>query len=441
MLYTFSVTLLTALVFGLLPALQATRRATADTLAIGSRTQVGGRQRMLRTLVSAQIALAIVLLVGAGLLIRTLSQLGRTSLGFRPDNVLTLRISASWDEKRDMKRVQQRLWNTLEALGNMPGVEAAALSINLPGGGEDYPQQFSIVGKDSQSQGQQMFADFQSVSPGYFKVLGIPTLAGEICRVDLTSKTPPRVMVNRSLVDRFMGGVNPIQQHLAAGSYSFEISGVVSDVRDHGYAKDPRPTVYFCEMPGFFPDPEFLVKTSADPASLVEPVRRRMQALEPNRGVYGTKPLTAYLSSTLAEKRFQTMLLSLFGLTALLLATVGLYGVTSFMVSQRSREIGLRAALGAQPSQILAHVFRQGALMTGAGVAVGLGAAGLLSKSIASLLFGVAPVDPITFAAVPLLLALVAARRHMGAGAPSGQDGPDGDSAPGVARGSVTAGD
>ncbi|HEV3196521.1 MAG TPA: ABC transporter permease [Bryobacteraceae bacterium] len=407
-LFTLSVTLLTALLFGLLPALQATRAATASTLAIGPRTQVGGRQRLLRTLVSAQIALAIVLLVGAGLLIRTLSHLGQTSLGFRADNVLTLRISASWDEKRDMKRVRQRLWNTLEALGSMPGVEAAALSINLPGGGEDYPQQFSIVGKDSQSQGQQMFADFQSVSPGYFQLLGIPLLAGKTCRVDLNSKTPPPVMVNRSLVDRFMGGVNPVQQHLAAGSYSFEISGVVSDVRDHGYAKDPRPTVYFCEMPGFFPDPEFLVKTSADPASLVESVRRRMQALEPNRGVYDTKPLTAYLSSTLAEKRFQTMLLSLFGMTALLLATVGLYGVTSFMVSQRSREIGLRAALGAQPSQILAHVFRQGALLTGAGLAAGLGAAALLSKSIASLLFGIAPVDPITFAAVPLLLAVVA---------------------------------
>jgi len=407
-LFTLSVTLATALLFGLLPALHATRAETAGALAGGSRTQVGGRQRLLRTLVSAQIALAIVLLVGAGLLIRTLSRLGRTSLGFRPDNVLTLRISASWDEKRDMRRVQQRLYHTLEALGSMPAVESAALAIYLPGGGEDYAQQFGIAGKDSQSQGQQMFADFQSVSPSYFQVLGIPLLAGETCRLSFDGQ-PPRVMVNRSFMDRFMAGMNPIQQHISSGQYSFEISGVVGDVRDHGYAKDPRPTIYFCEMPGFFPDPEFLVKTAADPVTLVESIRRRMQALEPNRGVYDARPLTAYLSSTLAEKRFQTTLLSLFGVTALLLAIVGLYGVTSFFVSQRSREIGLRAALGAQPSQILAHVFRQGALMTGAGVAAGLGAAAFLSKSIASLLYGVAPVDPVTFAAVPLLLAVVAA--------------------------------
>ncbi|HLK64156.1 MAG TPA: ABC transporter permease [Bryobacteraceae bacterium] len=407
-LFTLAVTVATALLFGLIPALQATRAEVSGTLAAGSRTQAGGRQRVLRTLVSAQIALAIVLLVGAGLLIRTLSRLGQTPLGFRPDNVLALRISASWDEKRDMRRVQQRLYHTLEALNGMPGVEAAALSIYLPGGGEDDPQQFGIVGKDSQSVGQQMFADFQSVSPDYFRVLGIPLLAGETCRLTFDDHSTPPVMVNRSLVDRFMGGMNPVQQHVSTGSYSFTISGVVSDVRDHGYAKDPRPTIYFCEMPGFFPDPEFLVRTTADPVTMVESLRRRMQALEPNRGVYDAKPLAAYLSSTLAEKRFQTMLLSLFGGTALLLSIVGLYGVVSFFVSQRSREIGLRAALGAQPRQILAHIFRQGAVMTGAGVVGGLAAAAFLSKSIASLLFGIAPVDPLTFALVPILLALVA---------------------------------
>ncbi len=407
-LFTLSVTLATALLFGLLPSLQATRAGTAGTLAAGSRTQVGGRQRLIRILVSAQIALAIVLLVGAGLLIRTLSRLGQTSLGFRPDNVLTLRVSASWDEKRDMKRVQQRLYRTVEALGSLPGVEAAALSVYLPGGGEDYLQQFKIAGQDSESKGRQMFADFQSVSPDYFKVLGIPLLAGETCRLHFDG-TEPAVMVNRSLVDRYMGGMNPVRQHISTGADSFEVSGVVSDVRDHGYAKDPRPTIYFCEMPGFFPDPQFLVKTAADPVTMVESIRRRMQSLEPNRGVYETRPLTAYLSSTLAEKRFQSMLLSLFGITALLLAVVGLYGVTAFFVGQRRREIGLRAALGAQPRQILAHIFRQGALTTGTGVAAGLVAAALLSRTIASLLFGISPVDPVTFLAVPLLLALVAA--------------------------------
>ncbi|MBZ5619386.1 MAG: FtsX-like permease family protein [Acidobacteriia bacterium] len=170
-LFTLSVTVATALLFGLLPALQATRGEMAGTLAMASRTQVGGRQRLLRTLVRAQIALAIVLLAGAGLLIRTLARLGQTSLGFRPDNVLTLRISASWDKKRDMKRVEQRLWHTLEALGSMPEVEAAALSLSLPGGGEDYPQQFGIVGRDSQSQGHDV-RGFPGGEPRLFQGAG-----------------------------------------------------------------------------------------------------------------------------------------------------------------------------------------------------------------------------------------------------------------------------
>jgi len=407
--FTLSLTVATALLFGLLPALHTTRDATAGTLAQVSRTQVGGRQRMLRSLVSAQIALAIVLLVGAGLLIRTLSRLGQASLGFRPDNVLTLHVSASFDEKRDMKRVAQRLSRTLDALAGMPGVEGAALSINMPGGGEDFPQQFKIVGRDNDSPGLQIFSDSQSVSPDFFRVLGIPLLSGEMCRIRADDKATPALMVNRSFVDRFMTGLNPIQQHLQVGKNDFEIAGVVSDIRDHGFFRDPKPAVYFCELPGYFPDPNYLVKTATAPATLVESVRRRMQAIEPNRAVYATKPLTEYLSSSLDEKRFQTLLLSLFGVTALLLASIGLYGVTSFFVSQRSREIGLRAALGAQPGQILAHVFRQGAWMAGVGLAAGLGAAAILTRFIASLLFGIGAVDPITFAAVPLLLAMVAA--------------------------------
>ena len=408
-LFTLSLTLATALLFGLLPALQATRGRTSGMLAQVSRTQVGGRQHLLRSLVSAQIALAIVLLVGAGLLIRTLSQLGNVPLGFHPENVLTLQVSASFDEKRDMSRVAQRLYRTVEALANMPGVEAAAVSVGLPGGGEDYPQQFRIAGRDTDSQGQQIFADSLSVSPGFFRVLGIPLLAGETCRLHMDGKTPPSVMVNRSFVDRYMAGMNPVQQHLGVRNVEFDIAGVVADVHDRGYSRDPHPAVYFCEMPAFYPDPNYLLKTAANPAALVESVRRRMQALEPNRAVYATKPLTGYLASSLDEKRFQSMLLSLFGLTALLLASVGLYGVTSFFVSQRRREIGLRAALGAQPAQILAHIFRQGAMMTAAGLAAGLVASALLSRSIASLLFGVHPVDPLTFAIVPLLLAAVAA--------------------------------
>jgi putative ABC transport system permease protein len=206
-------------------------------------------------LASAQIALAAVLLVGAGLLIRTLSELGRTRLGFDPEHVLTLRISAGWSEKADMKRVERRMARTLEALAAIPGVEAAALTINPPGGGEDYPQQFRVVGRDSDSAGQQMFADLQGVSPDYFRVLNIPVLAGGTCRLTAETAPPLPTLVNRSLADRYLSGVNPIQQQLEVGSKPLRIVGVVADVREHGYAEDPRPSIYYCELPGFFPDP------------------------------------------------------------------------------------------------------------------------------------------------------------------------------------------
>lgn len=217
------------------------------------------------------------------------------------------------------------------------------------------------------------------------------------------------MLVNRAFAEQYFAGVNPIGHHLKLGYGLPEILGVVADVREHGYAKPPRPVMYSCGLPGFVPDPVYLVRTAGSPASMVEAVRKTMQSLEPTRAVYDARPLAESLALTLDAKRFQRMLLVMFGVTALLLATVGLYGVMSFYVSQRSREMGLRAALGARPEQILGHVFRLGAWMVGAGVARGLGAAAVMTRWLGSLLFGVQPVDPATFAMAAALLSGVAA--------------------------------
>lgn len=407
-LFALSLTVLTSLLCGLFPAFHATRRGVSGMLAQGGRGQVGGRRSSLQWLVASQMALAIVLLVGAGLLIRTLASLQKMPLGFRADNVLVLHISASFDEKRDMRRVQQRFQRTLDALASTPGLEGAAISADLPGTGEDYPQQFSVVGKPDEAEGQKTFADVQAVSPDYFRVLAIPLVAGEVCRVGLETNRVQEVMVNRSFVDAYLSDRSPVQQHLKVPLGTVEIKGVVGDVREHGYSRDPRPTIYYCELPAFFPDPNYLVKTAGSPATMVEPLRRVLQALEPTRAMYDAKPLSDSLSATLEEKRFQTTLLSLFGLTALFLAAVGLYGVMSFLVAQRSREIGLRTALGARPGQILGQVIRQGGATTGAGIAVGIIAAATLSRWMSSLLFRVAPLDAITFLAAPAILGAVA---------------------------------
>ncbi len=408
-LFTLSLSILTTILFGLIPAARATRREVAGMLAQGSRTQVGGRHAIERFLVSAQIALAIVLLVGSGLLIRTLSSLGQVSLGFKSEHVLAFQISASWGEVGNRPRVAQRMNRTLDVVRTIPGVQATAITIGLPGGGEQFQQQFQITGRDSDSQGEKMFADMETVTPDYFRLLGIPMLAGHVCELTLDPKAPSYALVSNSVAQRFFTGRSPIGEHIQVGSARSEIIGVVGDVRKYGYAQDSKPTIYWCQLPSYCPGPQYLLSTTGDPMRLAEAVREKIRSIEPGRAVYEVKRLSDYVASSLTARQFQMMLLTSFAATALLLAAIGLYGVTSFLVSQRTREIGLRVALGAQPSQIFAQVFRQGAIMTGSGIVAGLATAAILSTWIKSLLFGVAPVDPLTFAAVPLLLAAVAA--------------------------------
>ena len=403
--FTFSISLLSAVLFGLIPALRSTNWAQA------ARTQMGGRHRIQRLLVSAQVALAIVLLVGSGLLIRSLARLGQVSLGFDPENVLAFRISASYGETNNRPQVAQRLNRTLETLQTIPGVTSAALSSGaLPGGGQPYISQFHIAGQDTETESKKVFADEEVVTPDYFRLLRIPILSGSTCRINFDPKAQLTALVDRSFADRYFSGESPIGHYVSEVSYPtpLQIVGVTGDIRKHGFAHDPGPTVYWCGMP-FNPGPDFLVKTPGDPLRVSEAVRQRIHAMDPNRAVYAVQRLSDYVSSTLTERRFQMVLLSSFAAMALLLAAVGLYGVTSFLVSLRTREIGLRAALGASPGRIFAQILREGALTTAMGVALGLAGAFVLTRFIANLLFGVAPTDPVTFVTVPLLLTCVSA--------------------------------
>jgi putative ABC transport system permease protein len=409
-LFTFSLSLVTTVLFGLVPALRATRGEVAGMWAHSSRTQIGGRHSIQRMLVSAQVALAIVLLVGSGLLIRSLAQLGQVPLGFDAEHVLAFHISGSYGETNNLPQLAQRLNRTLETMQSIPGVRAASLSFGLPGGGQVLARQYHIAGQDTETEGRKVFADGDSVTPDFFSVLGVPILSGTTCRINLDTKAPLTAVINRSFADRYFPGQSPIGHFVQEDDFPapLRIVGVAGDFRNHGYAHDPQPTVYWCLVPTS-PFPEVLLKSSADPLLLSETVRRRIRAIDPNRAVYEVQRLSDYVSSTLTDRRFQMILLSSFAAMALLLSAIGLYGVTSFLVSLRTREIGLRAALGATPSRIFGQILWEGAVMTVVGVAIGLAAALLLSRSIASLLFGVPPTDPVTFVAVPLLLACVAA--------------------------------
>ncbi|HLJ47672.1 MAG TPA: ABC transporter permease [Bryobacteraceae bacterium] len=408
-LFTLLLTVLTTVLSGLVPALHATRTEIAGSLAAQSRTQIGGRASLQKGLVSAQIAIAAVLLVASGLLLRSLELVTHVSPGFDPSNVLTFRISASWGETVDMPAIGQRHLRTLAALRALPGVRDAAVATGLPGSADAASFQFHIAGRDTETEGNKVMASIRAVSPDYFKVVGIPFLSGATCLPD-----PKRndAIVNRRFAGQFFGERSPIGEHITAslGQIPLQMSivGVVADSRELSLTQTPSPMVYLCGIPSYNPDPNYLVKTAVPPMQLAETIRREVLTLSPNRAVFSIATLEDSVSDTYSERRFQSMLFTAFGSTALLLAAIGLYGVMSYFVSQRTREIGLRVALGARPAQVARQVARHAATITVVGLIVGMLIALTVTRFIQSLLFGIGPMDPVTFIAVPLVLASIA---------------------------------
>lgn len=418
--FTFTLGVATTLLFAVAPALQATRHDPAAALARGGRAQVGGRHLLLRILVSAQVALAIVLLVGAGLLVRSFMRLQDVSPGVQADHVLTFRMSAQWTERVDA--VVGRQARTIARLQAIPGVDAAAFSQVAPAGADFPPGEFRIVGRDGR---EKTFASNRSVSAGYFRTLGIPILQGETCSGEpnvqapragenpALSLMPSKALVTRAFVDRFFPGENPLGHAVSSpsrppGSESV-IIGVVGDVRERGLLNAPEPVLYWCGFSPYWPDPFFLVRLNpARPASMTA-IRAALLEIEPKRAVYAVRSLEELLARSISQQRVNTILLVMFATTALALAAMGLYGVLSQLVSGRRREIGLRMALGARPVQILCSVISQAATVTMVGIAAGLAGALWLAQFMATLVFGIPSRDPFTFVFVPLVLALVAA--------------------------------
>ena len=403
--FTFAVAACATVVFALVPAIQASRRDPADALARGRRSQAGGRFVLQRWLVVAQIALASVLLVGAGLLVRSFAEIRRVSPGFDPGGVITFRMSAEWSEPTDA--VIQRHARTLARLRAIPGVVDASLSQQLPAGIQIPPNEFHIVARDA---GEKTFALSRSIGPGYFRTLRIPVLQGANCVDDPSARIYSKVLVTRSFADRFFPDGDAIGHFLVSPvpNETAEIIGVVGDVRENGLLRAPDPLIYWCTYNGFWPDPFFLVRIDAQHPASMRAVREALREIEPLRAVYAVRPLTDFLAQSVAEQRLIAILLTLFAATALLLAAMGLYGVLSQLVAARRREIGVRMALGARASQVLAGVVAQAAAVTGMGIAAGFAGALALARVMTTLVFEIAPRDPLTFLVAPLLLAAIA---------------------------------
>jgi putative ABC transport system permease protein len=391
----------------LFPALRGTRRGLAHALAAGSRTQVSARNPVQWALVAVQVTLAVTLLIGAGLLLRSLQQIARVYPGFDPTHVLTFQISGSWGETSDMKNLVQRVDRTLDELRTTPGVEAAATAATLPGVSYLYQVEYNLDGKANLE--RKILADTRTVSVGYFDTMRIPLLAGDICRRGSDTND---LVVNRSFANLYFGNTSVIGHELKAAAYNDymvagQIRGIVGDAREQGLNTQPVPTVYNCfNAPNPFPN--YLVRTSGDPMAMAETIRRRIHEIEPARSVYNIMPLEQHLDDASVENRLRTTLLALFAATAVALACIGLYGTLSYLGRLRQREVGVRLALGALRSQIVARFLAQGlrvaVLGCIAGVALGLG----LSHFLANMLYGITALDPITYLSVVCLILLVA---------------------------------
>ncbi|HKV76860.1 MAG TPA: ABC transporter permease [Candidatus Sulfotelmatobacter sp.] len=405
--YSLACAVGTTILCGLVPALRGTRRQLAHSLAQTSRTQVSRQSLLQWPLVAVQITLAVTLLTGAGLLLRSLNELSHVSAGFEPSHVLAFQITGSWGETAEMKTLVQRIDRTLDGLRSLPGVDAAATSGMLPGVPALYQFEFKVDGRLDPN--RKVLADSRYVSAGYFQTMQIPVLVGETCKQGAGSND---VVVNRSFADRYLSGTPPIGHQLQGASYNdFQpqgaVRGVVADAREEGLNTQPVPTVYSCfTAPNPFPN--YLVRTRGNPAEMAEAIRRRVHELEPSRSVYGITPLQAHLDEVSFENRLRTFLLVLFAASAVFLACIGIYGTLNYLGRLRQREVGMRLALGALPRQIVTRFVMQGLRVTGIGCTAGLVLSLIATRLIDSMLYGVSALDPATYGSVLLLILVVA---------------------------------
>ena len=406
--YTLVCAVGAALVCGALPAIRGSRRNLAVSLAQAGRSQAGGRNPVQLALVGVQVALAVTLLAGAGLLLRSFQELGRVAPGFDPSHVLTFHISTSWAETNDYKVSAQRLQRLLDGLRATPGVESAASVLSLPGVPNLYQVELQTLEGRAETE-PRMLAQSRAGTASYFQTMRSPLVAGDVCREQSNTSA---AMVNRSFADTYLGGTAALGRHITEPGNAYisptEIRGIVADTRDNGLDREPVPTVYWCygaNQPGTY----FLVRTHASPETMVETIRRKVRELEPMRSVYNLVPLTDRISDAYAENRLRTILLTFFAVTAIALACVGLYGTLSYLVSVRQREIGLRLALGALRAQIVRQFLAQGLRVSVAGCLAGLALAAVFTRSLAGMLFGVSAWDSLTLAGVAALVVAVSA--------------------------------
>ena len=409
-LFTVIVSILTGLVFGLAPALAAANPDLTSALKESSRNATAGRNRLRQTLVIAEVALALVVLVGAGLLVTSFARLIAVKPGFNPQHLLTMRIGLSsqqYNKSADRKQFVTELNTRLEAL---PGVESVGIGDDLPIAGTDSSTSLKIQDQPATSQGDPASVGLHVINPHYFDALGTRVLRGRVFTDRDAAGTPSVFVINETLARRFWPNEDPLGKRIRYNNADpwGEIVGVVEDVKFDGLHLASTSHVFEPYQQNAWSFLVITIRSKLDQNALLTAAQREVKTLDPNLPVSNVRMMDEVVAQSLAARRFVLLLFSLFAGLALLLATVGLYGVLTASVSQRTRELGVRIALGATARDIRSLIVGQGLKLVLSGIVIGLISAYALQRVIGKLLFGVSPTDPLTFVVISFLLIAVA---------------------------------
>ncbi|HJZ83081.1 MAG TPA: ABC transporter permease [Pyrinomonadaceae bacterium] len=407
--FTLVTSVLTGLLFGMAPALRNAKLNLSETLKEGGRSgsESAQRNRTRSLLVIFESAVAVMLLVGAGLLIKSLVRLQHTNPGFESGDVLTMRVDLPQTKYGAPENISN-LWEQFAArVGSLPGVEVVGLISELPLSGQPNDMPYTVEGRAPGAANQEFDDDFRRINQDYFRALRIPLLRGRNFTAQEARDSARVLIISESLARQTFPNEEPLGKRLVMGfgNQAFEIVGIVGDVRHRSLEATPAPTMY---MPALESGENVVIRTRGDSSALIASIRREMAVLDPNQPIARVRTMDEWLGLAVAAQRYRAALFSLFAGLALLLSAVGIYGVMSYSVGQRTHEIGVRMAMGARQLDVLKLVVRQGMSLVLVGVSAGLLGAFALTRVISSLLFDVGTRDPLTFSGVAILLAGVA---------------------------------
>jgi putative ABC transport system permease protein len=413
--FTLVVSIVTGIVFGLAPSLSASKLDVNTALKEGGRgaSGSGSRLRMRSALVISEIALAVVLLIGAGLLIRAFWSLRSTNPGFNPENMLTLRLELPEARYKEIPTQTQFRQSVIDGLNSVPGIQAAMIS-ELPLSGDLLTHNFIIEGRPPLPVGQEPELPIRTVIGKYFDAMGIPIIAGRDFGPEDTPNSPVVGLVNQAFVREYFPDEDPIGKRIRWARENaplwMTIIGVVGDVshRSLSIGEDPAFYASYVQQNQKWKRWMYLVARSDDVSSVLSRVKGEVWAADKQIPLTRVQTMNEVMAASLAEQRFNMTMMGVFAAVALVLAVVGVYGVVSYAVAQRTHEIGIRMALGASSTKVLASVMGQGLVLTGAGVVIGMAGAFALTRVLGNLLFGLGTSDPLTFAVIAGLLIAVA---------------------------------